>query len=189
MQITLSTARMRYRPRHSFLQGLQSWAGELRVLSFSSTEAVIQNDSVNVVADGLMQSQSGSPFSNANVAGNYAFNWTGIQIGSQTAVPLAENFVRGLYTLASASSSDLTGVMDYTEMGTTGSTLYSNIGLAGNLSFNSDGTANNTLEVVGGSPSSTTFNFAAYVVNPGTTYLLSPTAPESLRYSTIQTVP
>ncbi|MGB2626162.1 MAG: hypothetical protein WAK20_05205 [Candidatus Acidiferrum sp.] len=155
----------------------------------SPAEAVIQNISVNVVADGLMQSQSGSSFTNASVAGNYVFNWTGIQIGSQTFVPLAENFV-GLYTLSSAASNNLTGVMDYTEMGTTGSTLYSDIGLAGHLSVNSDGTANNTFQVVGGSPSSTTFNFVAYVVSPNTTYVL---CTDSTRITsgiaTIQTVP
>jgi hypothetical protein len=155
----------------------------------SPTEAVIQNNSVNVVANGLMQSQSGSPFTDANVAGNYAFNWSGIQIGSQTFVPLAENFV-GLYTLAAETSSNLTGVMDYTEMGTTGSTLYSDIGLAGHLTINSDGTANNTLQVVGGSPSSTTFNFVAYVVSPTTTYVL---CTDSTRITsgiaTVQSVP
>ena len=138
----------------------------------SPTQAVIQNTSVNVVADGPMQSQSGTPFTNTNLAGNYAFNWSGIQIGSQTFVPLAENFV-GLYTLAATTSNDLTGVMDYTEEGTTGSTLYSDIGLAGNLTINSDGSANNKLQVVGGSPSSTTFNFVTYVVNPTTHYVLS----------------
>jgi hypothetical protein len=137
----------------------------------SATQAVIQNTSVNVVANGPMQSQSGAPYTNANLAGNYAFNWSGIQIGSQTFVPLAENFV-GLYTLATTTSNNLMGVMDYTEEGTTGSTLYSNIGLAGNLSINSDGSANNKLQVVGGSPSSTTFNFVAYVVSPSTTYVL-----------------
>lgn len=155
----------------------------------SPAEAVIQNTSVNVVADGPMQSQSGSPFTNQNTAGNYAFNWSGIQIGSQTFVPLAENFV-GLYTLASATSNNLTGVMDYTEMGTTGSTLYSDIGLAGNLTIKSDDTANNTLQVVGGSPSSTTFNFVAYLVNPGTTYVLSTDSTHiTSGIATIQTVP
>lgn len=137
----------------------------------SPTQAVIENTSVNVVADGPMQSQSGAPFTNTNLAGNYAFNWSGIQIGSQTFVPLAENFV-GIYTLASTTSSNLTGVMDYTEEGTTGSTLYSDIGLTGNLTINSDGSANNKLQVAGGSPSSTTFNFVAYVVSPSTTYVL-----------------
>jgi hypothetical protein len=137
----------------------------------SPSLAVFQETTSGIVADGPMQAQTGAPFSNANVAGNYAFNWSGIQIGSQTFVPLAENFV-GLYTLASATSNNLTGVMDYTEEGTTGSTLYSNIGIAGNLTINSDGSANNKLQVVGGSPSSTTFNFVAYIVNPSTTYVL-----------------
>lgn len=137
----------------------------------SPTTAVIQDVSNGVVADGPMQSQAGSPFSSGNVAGKYAFNWSGIQIGRQSFVPLNENFV-GLYTLASTTSNNLTGVMDYTEMGTTGNTLYPNIGLAGNLTIKGDGTANNTLQVVGGSPSSTTFNFTAYVVSPTITYVL-----------------
>jgi hypothetical protein len=137
----------------------------------SPSQAVFQETTSGIVADGPMQAQVGAPFTNMNVAGNYAFNWSGIQIGSQTFVPLAENFV-GLYTLASTTSNDLTGVMDYTEMGTTGSTLYSDIGIAGNLTINSDGSASNKFQVVGGSPSSTTFNFVAYVVNPSTTYVL-----------------
>jgi hypothetical protein len=138
---------------------------------FSPSQAVFQETTSGIVADGPMQTQSGTPFSNMNVAGNYAFNWSGIQIGSQTAVPLSENFV-GLYTLASTTSNNLTGVMDYTEEGTTGSTLFSDIGLAGSLTISSDGSANNKLQVVGGSPSSTTFNFVAYIVNTNETYVL-----------------
>jgi hypothetical protein len=138
---------------------------------FSPTQAVFQDTTVNIVADGPMEAQTGAPFSNTNLAGNYAFNWSGIQTGAQTFVPLAENFV-GLYTLSSATSNNLTGVMDYTEEGTTGSTLFSNIGIAGHLTINSDGSANNTFQVVGGSPSSTTFNFVAYVVSTNTTYVL-----------------
>jgi hypothetical protein len=138
---------------------------------YSPSQAVFQETTSGIVADGPLQAQVGAPFTNMNVAGNYAFSWSGIQIGSQTFVPLAENFV-GLYALASTTSNDLTGVMDYTEMGTTGSTLYSDIGIAGNLTINSDGSANNKFQVVGASPSSTTFNFVAYIVNSTTTYVL-----------------
>ncbi len=138
---------------------------------FSPTQAVIQDVTSGVVADGPMQAQSGGPFTNASVAGNYAFNWSGINIGQQNFVPLNENFV-GQYMLSSAATTNLTGIMDYTEAGTTGSTLYSSIGLAGTLTINTDGSANNTLQVASGSPSSTTFNFAAYVVDPSTTYVL-----------------
>jgi len=138
---------------------------------FSPTQAVIQDVTSGIVADGPMLEQSGAPFTNANLAGNYAFNWSGINIGQQNFVPLNENFV-GQYILSSAASSNLTGIMDYTEAGTTGSTLYSSIGLAGNLTINTDGSANNKLQVVSGSPSSSTFNFAAYVVSPSITYVL-----------------
>ncbi len=138
---------------------------------FSPTQAVIQDVTSGIVADGPMQAQSGAPFTNASLAGNYAFNWSGINIGQQNFVPLNENFV-GQYVLSTAASSNLTGIMDYTEAGTTGSTLYSSIGLAGALTINTDGSANNTLQVASGSPSSTTFNFAAYVVSPSITYVL-----------------
>ncbi len=142
------------------------------VFYFSSpTQAIIQEVTPHVVADGPMQAQVGAPFSNATLAGNYEFYWNGIQTERQNLVPSSESFV-GQYVLSSATKNNITGVMDYTEQGTTGSTLYSSIGIAGTLTLDSDGSANNGLQVVSGSPSSTTFNFVAYVVSPSTAYAI-----------------
>jgi hypothetical protein len=139
---------------------------------YSPTQAVIQDVTNGLVANGPMQVQTGSPFTNTNLAGNYEFFLNGIQIGQQDFVPSNENFV-GQYALSTATSSNLTGVVDYTEQGTTGSTLYSNNGIAGTLALNSDGTLNNGFQIVTGSPSSTTFNFVAYIVSPTSFYIVS----------------
>jgi hypothetical protein len=137
----------------------------------SPTQAVIQDVTPHIVADGPMQAQLGAPFSNATLAGNYQFFWNGIQTGRENFVPSNENFV-GQYVLSSATKSNISGIMDYAEQGTTGSTFYPSIGIAGTLSIDSDGSTNNDLQVVSGSPSSTTFNFVAYVVSPSTAYAI-----------------
>jgi hypothetical protein len=99
------------------------------------------------------------------------FNWSGVQLGSSTAVPFEEDFV-GQYALSSATTSNIAGVTDYVELGLSGNTLFLNVGLGGTLTINNDGAANNLYKyALGGSPSST-LNFQAYFANPGTVLLV-----------------
>ena len=137
----------------------------------SPTLAVIQDTSPGIVADGPMQQQTGAPFTNAGLAGNYAFNWNGLFLGTQNTIPVDEDYV-GQYVLASAASSNITGSMDYTQLGLSGQNFFINIGLAGGLTVNTDGTNNNALKLVDGGSPSTTYNFALYVVNPNTSFMV-----------------
>ncbi len=137
----------------------------------SPSQAVLQDISNGIVADGSMQAQSGSPFTNANIAGNYAFNWSGVQLGSQNAIPFEEDFV-GQYALANTSSNNASGVMDYTELGLSGKQFFPNTSISGSFTIQDDGTNDNKFQVLNHNSPSVTYNFVAYVVSPTTTYLL-----------------
>ena len=137
----------------------------------SSTQAVVQDTSNGFITDGPMQAQTGSPFTNANVAGNYAFNWSGVQLGSQNAIPFEEDYV-GQYALANTSSDNMSGVMDYTELGLSSKQLFTNTFITGTLTVNGDGTNNNTFQILNHNSPSTTYNCEAYIVNSSTTYMI-----------------
>ena len=137
----------------------------------SPAQAVLQDISDGIVADGPMQAQSGSPFTNANIAGNYAFNWSGIQLGSQNAIPFEEDFL-GQYELANTSSNNASGVMDFTELGLSSNQLFPNTVITGTFTIDGDGTDDNKFQVLNHNSPTVTYNFVAYVVNPSTTYML-----------------
>jgi len=137
----------------------------------SSAQADVQQTSLSIVGDGPFYSQSGGPFTVAETAASYAFNWSGTQLGSSTAVPFQEHFT-GLYTLSNASSNNIAGVVDYVELGLSSNQLFTNIGVGGMLAVNGDGTANNLYKFAIGGPSSTTINFQAYFVSPTTVLLV-----------------
>lgn len=131
----------------------------------SSTQAVIQDVSSGITNDGTMVAQSAGPFTLSGSAGNYAFNWSGVQLGSSSAVPFEEDFT-GQFALSSASSNNVSGVIDYVELGLNGKNLFTNVGLSGTLTINGDGTQNNQYKILlSGSPS-TTITFQAYFVSP-----------------------
>lgn len=137
----------------------------------SPTQAVVQDTSDGIIGDGPFYAQTIGPFTVSGSAGNYVFNWSGVQLGSTTAVPFEEDFV-GQYALSSATTNNISGVADYVELGLSGNNLFTNVGLGGTLTMNSDGTANNLYKfALGGSPS-TTVNFQAYFANPGTVLLV-----------------
>jgi hypothetical protein len=138
----------------------------------SPTQAVVQDISPGLITVGPMLAQSGSPFTNANLAGNYALSWDGVQLGVTTSIPFQEDLV-GQYVLSNASSNNITGVVDYTELGLSNSTFLSDIGLTGNLKITGDGTNRNSLQVVTGGSSSTTFDFEGYVANSTTMFIVS----------------
>jgi hypothetical protein len=138
----------------------------------SSTQALVQETSRGVIGDGPLYAQTGSPFSVSASAANYVFNWSGVQLSSSaTSAPFEEDFI-GQYALSSATTSNISGVTDYVELGIGSKNLYTDVGLGGTLTITGDGTANNLYKfVLGGSPS-TTINFQAYFVNPTTVLLV-----------------
>jgi hypothetical protein len=142
------------------------------VFYFSSpTQAVLQDVSPGVVSGGNMLAQTGSPFTTSATAGNYIFNWTGIQL--VTPAPFSENFV-GQGAQTSTSSNNLSGLADYVELGlnstNTGVTL--NSGISGTLTMNGDGTQDNTYKIAVGGSSGFTINFKAYIANNSTMLVL-----------------
>lgn len=137
----------------------------------SSSQTFVQETTPGVIGSGPLYPQAAGPFSLSGVTGNYVFNWSGVQLGSSTAVPFEEDFV-GEYTLANTATSNISGVTDYVELGLSGNSVFLNVGLGGTLTFNGDGTANNLYKfTLGGSPS-TTINFQAYFANPFTVLLV-----------------
>lgn len=132
----------------------------------SSTQGVVQELSKGFVSTGPIYAQSSGPFTVSGSAGTMVTDWTGVQLGSSTAVaPFQEEFV-GQYALSSAGSSNIAGQIDYVEFGLTSKTLYTSQTLAGTLTINNDGTTNNHYQYgVSGSPS-ITVDFQAYFVNP-----------------------
>ena len=138
----------------------------------SSTQAVVQDTSPGLITVGPMLAQSGTPFTNANLAGNYSLSWDGVQLGVTTSIPFQEDLV-GQYVLSNGTSSNITGVVDYTELGLSNSTFLTNIALSGNLKIEGDGTNGNNLQLVSGGSSSTTFDFQGYVANSNTMFIVS----------------
>ncbi len=138
----------------------------------SPTQAVVQDTSPGLITVGPMLAQIGNPFTNANLAGNYSLSWDGVQLGVTTSIPFQEDLV-GQYVLSNATSNNITGVVDYTELGLSNSTLLGDVTLSGNLKINGDGTNGNNLQLVSSGSSSTTFDFQGYVANPTTMFIVS----------------
>lgn len=138
----------------------------------SPTQAVVQDTSPGLITVGPMLAQSGSPFTNANVAGNYSLGWNGVQLGVTTSIPFQEDLV-GQYVLSNTTSNNISGVADYTELGLSNSTFLSDVVLSGALKINGDGTNGNNVQLVSSGSSSTTFNFQGYVANPNTMFIVS----------------
>jgi hypothetical protein len=130
----------------------------------SPTQAFIQDTSNGVIGDGTMFAQTG-PFSGAGLAGNFVFNWSGINLGSSANLVFQEDFV-GQHALSSAGA--ISGTIDFVELGSTSqhSPAFLNQALTGTLTLNGNGTGSNDYTVtIGGSPQ-TTFHFKAYIANP-----------------------
>jgi hypothetical protein len=130
----------------------------------SPTQAFIQDTSNGVIGDGSMFAQTG-PFSGAGLAGNFVFNWSGINLGSTANLVFEEDFV-GEHSLSSAGG--IAGAVDFVELGssTSHSPAFLNQALSGSLTLNGNGMGSNDYTVtIGGSPQ-TTFHFKAYIANP-----------------------
>jgi len=137
----------------------------------SATQAMVQETTKGIVGTGSMYAQTGSPFTVAASAGTYVSNWTGVQLGTNSAIPFEEDFVNQ-FTLSNANSSNIAGAVDYVELGLSSKTLFTSVGLGGTLTIDKDGTNNNLYKfAVAGSPS-ITINFQAYFANPSTVLLI-----------------
>jgi len=141
----------------------------------SPTTAVIQDVSASIIGDGNMLAQAAGPFTASSLAGNYSFSWNGVQVVMPS--PFAENFV-GQAVQTSATNSNFSGALDYVELGLNSTTnngllgVTLNTGISGTLTINSDGTQDNGYKIAVGSSSPFTINFAAYIANNQTVFLL-----------------
>ena len=129
----------------------------------SPTSGVFQDVSNGFVADGTLFAQTGSPFTLAGLAGNYAFNWSGVNVSSSS----VENYV-GQYKLANTATTNISGVVDGTSLDINGVASFPNSGAQGTLTINSDGSTNNTYQITTGSSVSPTYGFQAYIVDANT---------------------
>jgi hypothetical protein len=140
----------------------------------SSSGGVMQDVSKNTVADGNIQLQTGAPFNNSSLAGNYGFNFSGIGNNSTNAVLGEEDYV-GQIALTNAASNNVSGAVDFSAFNSNQG-VFTNVAVSGNgLTVGADGTTSsgmrNTLSLkLAGNPS-TTLNFAAYIVNSQTIYV------------------
>ncbi len=139
---------------------------------YSPTRAVLQDVSTSIVSDGVLMAQSGAPFTTSSTAGNYVFNWGGLQLVNPS--PYEEQFVgQGVQT--NAGNNNLSGVADYLELGlnssnTSGVNL--NAGISGTLTINGDGSQDNTYKIAVGGSSGFTINFKAYVADNSDLFLI-----------------
>jgi hypothetical protein len=138
----------------------------------SPTQALVQETSPGVIAVGPMMAQGAGPFALSGLTGNFVLIWNGVQLGANTAIPIQESFA-GQFALANTSNNNISGAIDYTEMGLTGNSLFTDVTLGGTLTINGDGTTNNLYKfAVIGSPS-ITVNFEAYFASPSTVFLVT----------------
>jgi hypothetical protein len=123
----------------------------------SPTHGFIQDNSPGIIGDGSILAQAG-PYTSSGLAGNYAFNWSGVNLSLQ----FEEDFA-GQYALSSSNS--VSGAVDWVEVASPSkrSPLFSNIELTGTFGFNGDGTQRNTYMFTTNSSPTTTYNFAAYI--------------------------
>jgi hypothetical protein len=133
----------------------------------SPTQAVIQDNSKGIVADGSMKMQTGGPFTNATSMGNWAFNWGGQSINSTNGVLAAEDFL-GQYSQDSAGN--ISGGVDFTEL--SAGSVVTNGAFTGSLTITADGTGRNAYKATLATSPSTTLNFSAYFVDPNTMFVV-----------------
>ena len=139
----------------------------------SPTQAVIQDTSNGVIADGSMLAQAAGPLA-FPTTGNFAFNWSGIILNSSNTIEFEEDFV-GQYSPASPGVNGFNGAMDFEELGSSGKNLFTNVPITVSTSINSnvpDGTGPNGYQVVTGNSPSTTFHYRAYIVDSNTVFLM-----------------
>jgi hypothetical protein len=136
----------------------------------SPTQAVIQDVSNGVIADGSMLAQAAGPLAFSS-SGDFAFNWSGIILNSSNTIQFEEDFV-GQYSPGSPGANGFNGAMDFEELGSSGKNLFTNVPITVSTSINGDGTGPNGYRVVTGNSPSTTFTYRAYIVDQNTVFLM-----------------
>jgi hypothetical protein len=117
----------------------------------SPTQAVVQDQSIGIVADGSLLGQPSATISDSSLAASYALNWSGL---STTDVTSDEEDLVGQTALSSGS---LTGTIDLNEFAS--GKQFTGVPATGTLKLSSDPTGHNAL----------TFNLATNPVNNGIT--------------------
>jgi hypothetical protein len=133
----------------------------------SPTAGVIQDVSNGITSDGSITAQSGGPYTQSAIGGNWALNWSGQSINSNTGILAEEDFV-GQYS--QDTSGNITGGVDFTEL--SANEVITGAGITGSLSLMSDGTGRNGYSVTIQSSPSATLNFSAYFVSPNQIYVV-----------------
>ncbi len=130
----------------------------------SPDRAVFQETDTGITSDGSIFRQTSGAISNAALAGDHAFIWTGVSTDE-------EDFV-GHLKLTAASSNNVTGTMDFNEFGP--AKQFFNFPISGALTLGSNPAARNTYQVTANAPPNpaVTFTFSAYVVDANTVLLV-----------------
>lgn len=135
----------------------------------SPTQAVIQDQSIGIVADGSMLAQGTGSITNASLAGNYAMNWSGVTVVNNGNASGEEDLL-GEATLTNAGA--LTGTVDFNEFAT--GAEFGSVGITGNLKLASDPTSHNALTVnLATNPANNGITAFAYVANNNTILLMT----------------
>lgn len=143
----------------------------------SASQGVIQDNSPGITGDGTILAQTGAPFTNGSIAGDYGFNWSGVSNNNTNQATAEEDFV-GHVTISSATTNNVTGAMDFSELNSNQGAFHDSA-LSGALTINGDGTnssgSRSTFVVkaagTNGGPSST-FTFTLYPVNANTMFVV-----------------
>jgi len=132
----------------------------------SATQAFIQDTSNGVIGDGTLLAQA-STLTAASLAGNYVFDWSGINL----TLGFEEDFA-GQYALSSSGA--IAGVVDFVELASPSkrNPAFLNIPITGTLTINGDGTGANNYTVTTGNSPSTTLNYHAYLTGSNTMLLV-----------------
>jgi len=127
------------------------------------TQAFIQDTSNGIVGDGTMFAQ-GSSFTASGLAGNYALNWSGVNLGGSQNLTF-EVDADAQYALSSSGA--ITGEIDLVEPGSTTSTapVFTGVAATGSLAISGNGTGSNTVTVTAATNPSNTFHYHAYIVS------------------------
>ena len=139
----------------------------------SQSKGVVQDTSTGVVADGSLVAQTGGPFTSTSIAGNYAVNWTGVNLGSTHNLIFEEDFV-GQYVLPLPNGQQHNGAVDIVELGSTGKNFIPQDPVSVTLNISGDGTQSNPqYDFQTANAPTTNFRFRAYFVNQQQVFLLS----------------
>jgi hypothetical protein len=133
----------------------------------SPTQGVIQDVSKGITSDGSITAQTGGPFTASATGGNWAFNWAGQSINSNTGILAEEDFV-GQYS--QDTSGNITGGVDFTEL--SANEVITGAAISGMLNVTGDGTGRNGYSVTIQASPSATLNFSAYYVNPNQLFVV-----------------